>query len=386
MKKIAIISELSNKTMNYGNRLQTYALNKYLSSNDFADEVHSLILNFENRKYILVEKLIYELKMLIKRILGFLRIIKSKKVSLSRENETSMFEKRLSNSQRFTRRITTKEIDSLEQMQNENYDTVVVGSDIVWKQERVAVDRMRFLDFELKNPFKKISYAASFGGVLIPKNSKKYIKKYLDDFQAISVREKVSVGLLEGIGMENAVHVCDPTLLLTKEEWSAVAEPVKGIQEKYIFVYLLGKDIEHRNSIEKLASKNSLKVVTIPHANDNYDDVDDNFGDYREMDASPENWIWLIKNAEYVITDSFHATVFSVIFSKKFLVAKRYWIQDINVRMTDFLETIGEQDKFVDISSVESLDDFAWNYEKIFSITEEFIVNSKEYIKKTLTE
>ena len=181
MKKIAIISELSNKTMNYGNRLQTYALNKYLSSNDFADEVHSLILNFENRKYILVEKLIYELKMLIKRILGFLRIIKSKKVSLSRENETSMFEKRLSNSQRFTRRITTKEIDSLEQMQNENYDTVVVGSDIVWKQERVAVDRMRFLDFELKNPFKKISYAASFGGVLIPKNSKKYIKKYLDD-------------------------------------------------------------------------------------------------------------------------------------------------------------------------------------------------------------
>ncbi|MBQ6935033.1 MAG: polysaccharide pyruvyl transferase family protein [Clostridia bacterium] len=386
MKKIAIISELSNKTMNYGNRLQTYALNKYLSSNDFADEVHSLILNFENRKYILVEKLIYELKMLIKRILGFLRIIKSKKVSLSRENETSMFEKRLSNSQRFTRRITTKEIDSLEQMQNENYDTVVVGSDIVWKQERVAVDRMRFLDFELKNPFKKISYAASFGGVLIPKNSKKYIKKYLDDFQAISVREKVSVGLLEGIGVENAVHVCDPTLLLTKEEWSAVAEPVKGIQEKYIFVYLLGKDIEHRNSIEKLASKNSLKVVTIPHANDNYDDVDDNFGDYREMDASPENWIWLIKNAEYVITDSFHATVFSVIFSKKFLVAKRYWIQDINVRMTDFLETIGEQDKFVDISSVESLDDFAWNYEKIFSITEEFIVNSKEYIKKTLTE
>ena len=208
----------------------------------------------------------------------------------------------------------------------------------------------------------------------------------MDDFQAISVREKVSVGLLEGIGVENAVHVCDPTLLLTKEEWSAVAEPVKGIQEKYIFVYLLGKDIEHRNSIEKLASKNSLKVVTIPHANDNYDDVDDNFGDYREMDASPENGIWLIKNAEYVITDSFHATVFSVIFSKKFLVAKRYWIQDINVRMTDFLETIGEQDKFVDISSVESLDDFAWNYEKIFSITEEFIVNSKEYIKKTLTE
>lgn len=386
MKKIAIISELSNKTMNYGNRLQSYALNKYLSSNDFADEVHSLILNFENRKYILVEKLIYELKMFIKRILGFLRIIKSKKVSLSRENETSMFEKRLSNSQRFTRRITTNEIDSLEQMQSENYDTVIVGSDIVWKQERVAVDRMRFLDFELKNPFKKISYAASFGGVLIPKNSKKYIKKYLDDFQAISVREKTSVGLLEGIGVKNAVHVCDPTLLLTKEEWSAVAEPVKGIREKYIFVYLLGKDIEHRNLIEKLASKNSLKVVTIPHANDNYDDVDDNFGDYRVMDASPENWIWLIKNAEYVITDSFHATVFSVIFSKKYLVAKRYWVQDINVRMTDFLETIGEQDKFVDISSVESLDDFAWNYEKIYSITEKFIVTSKEYIKKTLTE
>ena len=274
----------------------------------------------------------------------------------------------------------------MEQLEQNRYDIMVVGSDVVWAQNEFNINRLKFLDFKLRKPFKKLSYAASFGENWIPKRNKKYIKKCLDDFDVISVREKSSLDLLKSIGVENAVHVCDPTLLLSADEWSSVAEPVQEINEKYIFVYLLGKDVSQREAINNLAKKYNLKIATIPHANNVYDSVDDNFGDYKLMDASPENWLWLIKNAEYVITDSFHGTVFSTIFSKNFLVTKRHYEQDINMRMTDYLDTIGEQDKFVDILSVDSLDDFVWDYEKIYKITDEFIEKSKEYLEKALTK
>ena len=387
MKK-AIISELSNENTNYGNRLQSYALNRFISSKEHNSTVYSLMFEFGMKKIVLLEKLKFETKKIIKRIRLVFKpyeFVSKLKLALD-NNKNELFEKRLLNCQNFTKKINTLQINDFGQMKNMDFDIVIVGSDIVWLQREYYVDKLRFLAFKLKRPFKKISYAASFGQNWIPERNKKYIKKYLDDFTAISVREKSSIELLKGIGVENVVHVCDPTLLLTVEEWSSVAEPIEEVSEKYIFAYLLGKDLEQRASITELAKKHNLKIATIPHADNIYSAVDDEFGDYKLMDAGPENWVWLIKNAEYIITDSFHGAVFSTIFAKKFIVAKRHYLQDINIRMTDFLDTIGEQDKFVDITTVNSLDDFVWDYEKIHKTTDEFIVKSKEYLKNALTE
>lgn len=374
IKKIGIISELTNDTLNYGNRLQVYALNKYI--NKLGLNVSSLILNFESRMF-LNKSVIW----LVKKLLSKVRECLNRKIT---EKNPSFFIERLKKCRSFTDKIQIESFDSLKNFQLCNYDGIIVGSDVVWQQRESSVDKLRFLNFKLLTNYKKISYAASFGKNWIPQHNKRYIKKCLDDFEAISVREKSSIALLESIGVKNAVHVCDPTLLLTAEEWGYVAEPVKEINEKYIFVYLLGKDVSQREAIKKLAEKYNLKIATIPHADNVYDPVDDDFGDYKLMDASPENWVWLIKNSEYVITDSFHGTVFSTIFSKNFLVTKRHWEQDINMRMTDFLDTIDEQDKFVDILLVDSLEDFVWDYEKIHNITDEFIEKSKDYLEKAL--
>ena len=374
MGKIAIISVLTNDTINYGNRLQAYSLNRFVT-NTFNERTDSLILNFRYRKV-----LNYSFFAILRKL--FLKLF----LKNGRNPESGFFEVRLNYCRGFTKKIETKFIARLCEIKKCDYTSIIVGSDVIWAQVDGVVDKLRFLDFKLKGPFKKIAYAPSFGKNWIPECNKKYIKNCLDDFEAISVREKSSIELLKSIGVENVAHVCDPTLLLTAEEWSSVAEPVEEVTEKYIFVYLLGKDAEQRTAITELAKKHGLKIATIPHADNIYNLVDNDFGDYRLMDASPENWVWLIKNAEYVITDSFHGSVFSTIFSKKFIVTKRHYEQDINMRMTDFLDTIDEQNKFIDITKVNSLDEFVWDYEKIHKTTDEFIAKSKEYLKNALTE
>ena len=369
-----MISELTIDTLNYGNRLQAYALNDYIEQK-LDKNVVSLSLNFLCVKRIYYKVLQRVLNKLFKKNLGVVQIptevanLKNKRLQLCKE---------------FTHKKNVLNLFSKKELAVQTFESVIVGSDTVWVQNEFAINKLKFLSFKLKRPFKKFSYAASFGKNWIPEKNKKYIKKYLDDFTAISVREKSSIELLKSIGVENVVHVCDPTLLLTVEEWSSVAEPVEAIQDKYIFVYLLGKDVEQRKSIQKLAKKYNLKIATIPHADNVYNSVDDDFGDYKLMDASPENWVWLIKNAEYVITDSFHGTIFSVIFSKRFIVINRCYTQDINIRMTDFLDTINEQDKFVDITEVESFEELIWDYEKIHRATGDFIEISKMYLEKNL--
>lgn len=203
----------------------------------------------------------------------------------------------------------------------------------------------------------------------------------LDDFDFISVREKNSLELLKKIGITNAVHTVDPTLLLKKEDWRKIEKKVV-IDKKYIFVYLLGKDIDARRKISEFALKNNLLIVNIPNANEVYDKVDDVFGDIKLNDCSPEEWIYLIDNAEYIITDSFHGTVFSTIFEKKFLVFKRNTKVDINNRMTDYLSNISQSDKFVD--NFENVDRMEWDYTTINNNLSNLIIFSKEYLDKAI--
>ena len=134
--------------------------------------------------------------------------------------------------------------------------------------------------------------------------------------------------MLKNIGINNVKHVCDPTLLLSKKEWENIEQKI-NIKEKYIFVYLLGKNKEQREKIKELAKELNLIIVDISHANGEFNKVDEGFSNYSIDNCSPEEWIWLIHNAEYIITDSFHGVVFSTIFNKKFFVLKRYYTENI---------------------------------------------------------
>lgn len=369
--KIGIVTELTKESVNYGNVLQAYALNQYLNKNKQYKTETLLVNGIIYKKITSYNPIIFLNKVK--------RVLKSK---FEKKYDDFDFASRRNNFKKFINKINVCEVNNISEIENLNYDCVIVGSDIVWVQDRGVVNRLKFLDFSLN---KKISYAASFGGDYIPKENRKFIKKYLSDFSFVSVREKSTVDLLNKIGVDNVKHVCDPTLLLTRNDWESIEKSVK-IEGKYIFVYLLGKDDKQRNIIKKVALENNLKIVSVPHANGHYDQVDDDFADINISDCSPENWIYLIHNAEFVFTDSFHGTVFSSIFEKKFIVVKRKNNVKINNRMLDYINNIGESDKFVYLNEAFSLKKMNWNYKVINKKLSKLILRSAELLRDNITK
>ena len=372
--KFGIISELNMHNANYGNRLQAYALNSYLNKKYNNNYFESLYFDFYDKNYITKNYIKNYIKLNLK---------KMKNIFFKTNKENNMIKKRVYNANKFTFKYINLSCKSIswKDLSKLNYDAFIVGSDVVWSQVKNNIHRLRFLNFKTMKKYKKISYSASFGKNWVPKENEKILKKMLDDFDFISVREKNSLELLKKIGITNAVHTVDPTLLLKKEDWRKIEKKVV-IDKKYIFVYLLGKDIDARRKISEFALKNNLLIVNIPNANEVYDKVDDVFGDIKLNDCSPEEWIYLIDNAEYIITDSFHGTVFSTIFEKKFLVFKRNTKVDINNRMTDYLSNISQSDKFVD--NFENVDRMEWDYTTINNNLSNLIIFSKEYLDKAI--
>lgn len=377
-KKIGIISELNLNNCNYGNRLQSYALNYYINKTyDRKYRAESILLKYYDEK--IVTK---------KHVLGIIRKVLSKaKTHLVRTKPDEYFLNRLENCNKFTitNLILSQEEYTKKKLSKSEYSKYIVGSDVVWAQFNNGINSIRFLDFGI-NKAKRISYAASFGRDWIPEENKKIIRDKLSKFSYISVREKSSIKLLNEIGVDNVEHVCDPTLLLEKDEWNKLAKKVEGITQKFIFVYLLGKDVKQRENIKALAKEKKLKIVNIPHANGVIDSVDDNFGDIKVHDCSPENWIWLIENSEYFITDSFHGAVFGSIFEKKFIVIRRNEKADINNRMIDYLNTIDAEELFVELNDKKNINDLNWNYNKINSNIEAIKKISKNFLDKALNE
>lgn len=370
MKKIAIITELNRETTNYGNRLQAFALNKFLNS------------HYTN---VLAETVLFNEEFKFTKISMDIIINKIKLVFKQKEKKDTFLLNRKINCNSFTddTTITTSKVLTIKEIENDNYDIFIAGSDVVWSQLDYKISKMRFLNINTNG--KKYSYAASFGKDWIPKNNIRYVRKNLQDFDGITVREKSSVDMLKKIGIFSR-HVCDPTLLLEKDEYIILAKkPKEYDQSKFIFVYLLGKDKEMRESIKLIAKKNNLKIISIPYANGEYDDVDKDFADINIMDCSPYEWIWLVKNCEYMITDSFHGLIFSTIFEKKFFVTSRCSKMNINNRMVDYLSTIGEQNKFVDLSNLD-LNMYKWDYKEINSKIIEFKNKSIEYLNEILKE
>ena len=235
MKKIAIISELALNNFNYGNRLQAYALNYYLNNNYKNYNTESLVFTNSYKQK--------RTKITFQTLLNFLKRFKKE----NKKNQIYDFSKRIEQANNFTNsktKLCCKVLD-FKLLKDTDYDVFIVGSDVVWSQFPRGVNRIKFLDFKTKKTFKKISYSASFGRDYIPKENKKYLSKVLKKFDSISVREKSSINLLSDIGINNVFHTCDPTLLLSKKHWSSLSKKV-DIKDKYIFVYLLGKDKKQR--------------------------------------------------------------------------------------------------------------------------------------------
>lgn len=211
----------------------------------------------------------------------------------------------------------------------EKYHSVIVGSDQLWTPGGLGSNFYNLMF--VPNNVNKVSYATSFGVNNIPFYQKNKTKEYLSRINHLSVREiRGSEIVNEIIGVLPKV-VVDPTLLLTKQQWDKYIPEKNILDSKYIFCYFLGENIQHREMANQLKSKTGYKIVTTPFL-DSFVKYDLKFGDERLFNIGPEDFINLIRNAEYIVTDSFHGTIFSILNHKKFLILNRFSEKSLNSR------------------------------------------------------
>lgn len=264
------------------------------------------------------------------------------------------------------------------------YDAVLVGSDQLWLPSNVAGDYYT-LNF-VPDDVRKIAYATSFGIASIPNDMQTKYKAYLNRIDFLSAREDSGQSIIHQCTGRGVPLVCDPTLLLETEDWDKVLSEIQLPKEKYIFCYFMGDNPEQREFVKKLAKKEGLKIVALLHL-DQYIPSDEKYVDYAPYNVSPADFVGLVKNATYVCTDSFHGTVFSIIFSRDFFTFRRFQKKaslSTNTRLESLLRTLCLENRLFDGS-----DDFDHlhidDYDSIQKRVKDFREKSKEFLIKSLS-
>lgn len=222
-------------------------------------------------------------------------------------------------------------------------DAVIAGSDQLWTPHDILIG-YHTLNF-VPNGVKKISYATSFGVKELPTaHIKQKAKKFLSDMDELSIREIQGKQIIENLGLDKPVHVVvDPTMLLTRKEWNEIIPSTKIVEEKYIFCYFLGNNPEHREFAQKIKEQLGLNIVALQHM-DEYVAGDRKYADKVLYDIDPSQFVALIRDAELVLTDSYHGSVFSVLYHKKFYVMNRHKegeVRSTNSRIDTFCTMLG---------------------------------------------
>jgi hypothetical protein len=213
-------------------------------------------------------------------------------------------------------------------------DVLIAGSDQIWNSNvTIGYDEAMFLRFDTK---KRIFYAASIGEKETFEKNQSLVRSYIADAKYLSVREVETMEILKAWGFSNTKNVLDPTFLLDEKEWSKNTK--KSREGKYIFVYSFGMTEEVAKYIESVAELEGLRIIEIGQEQKR------RIRGKRILFADPFDFLTLIKNAEYIITNSFHATVFSVIFRKQFMC---YSSGKTNVRIENLLNAFRLGDRML---------------------------------------
>lgn len=194
-------------------------------------------------------------------------------------------------------------------------DAYICGSDQIWNYKMVnkSDEQLFWLAFGNEKS-RKIAYAASFGMESLPDDIAIRYSNYAKRLTTISVRESDAVKIINSFGISNVQHVVDPTLLLTAVDYSKIEIPCSSAIQPYCFCYRLGEDT--KIEMEKIQIQFQNKYLyNIHNATCTYLLQTVNYG--------PGNWLVEIKNASFIITDSFHGVMFSLIYRKEFLVVLR---------------------------------------------------------------
>lgn len=383
MDKVGIYT-LFYKSINYGGILQAYALNRRIREMGYSSETinfnNDITLSAFQRVKIQLNKH-GVLKFILKCFEVFIRNYKQKILAKLTVTRRTAFKKFIDNNITYSEIYNSKTIHQVADI----YDIFVCGSDQVWNLGD-NVSTASFFDYVPVNKL-KVAYAPSFGINTISLQSANIIRPYINNFNYLSVREIQGKKILSELTSKDVTLVADPVFLLDKAKWDEIcSNPI--INEPYIFCYFLGNIKKYRKIVNDFKLKTGIKVVNIPNLTVNQVSKKKFVGDINLPDASPSDFISLIKNASYILTDSFHATAFSIIYEKEFFAFKRFIDNDsnsMNSRLTSILSLSGLEDRLYDVNNVNDINIYKHiNFEKVQSKMSSFIKESDEFLKTAL--
>ncbi len=382
MKKIGIITLYYNNN-NYGGIAQAYALQKFISKEGYDCELitykkeKSKINYSRNNSFnFFIQRCINKGKNLIITGLESRRRKEFAQILSIRTDKLESFRKSIPHSEKVYTINDIKEVENL-------YDIFITGSDQCWNPG--VIDDVFTFNFLGEKSF-VFAYAPSIAVNNTTKEYDEYMEKSLAKYKFLSSREESGKDILTRITNRKVEWVVDPTLLLDKSDWEQIPNK-RLIEEEYIFSYILGEDLQQREYIKSFAEEEGLKLVTVPHIRNgnvfSYRGVDEGFGDIQALDISFEDFFSLIKYAKYVVTDSFHAVIFSYIFEREFYVYDRSGLVSTSSRIQSLLKLMGINERVVEknIIKQERID-----YKSVEKNIQNSINFSKRYLLDSLKE
>ena len=304
MKRIGILT--FHNAYNYGAVLQSLALLNALGNN-------ASIINYSNDWFKKTNQYFIKDGNLIKTVLRRIHRLEYKK-------RTDRFNA-------FKEQFLTK-APLIDRIESDSADIFITGSDQVWNLDCTGDDDAYYLGFA--NGKKRASYAASFGKNVITQKEKNLILSSISEYDLISVREETGKHILSDLGIDNSEVVLDPTLLFKGEDWNKWFDLAVTPEEQYLLVYNVSGGSEIMKYAKIIAKSEKIKILYVTNS------IKPEWNVKTVRDAGPIEWLKLIYNARYVVTNSYHGCIFSILFHKCFSV----FIADNNVKNSTRTESL----------------------------------------------
>ncbi len=350
---------------NYGASLQALALQTYLESLGHRVEIIDYKPDYLCGDFYLwsVDNPIYE-KPVVKQFY-LLAKLPCRLLSLKRKKKFDDFTRKFL-------KLTSCRYHSYEELKANppQADVYIAGSDQIWNTYFMnGRDPAFYLDFAPESA-KRISYAASFATTDVPDTFQPFVSGMLKNFDAVSIRERCSLPLLEKLGRTDGIAVCDPVFLLTREQWEALL-PVEHENEDYILVYDTEKSDRIKNIAQRIAKEKNLRIYNVSGFPVGY-------ADKELWSSSPIDFLKMVHDAKFIVSNSFHATAFSMIFERDFCVVNR--TEGINERMKSLLMDYNLDERLTSAYSDHLLHPI--DYSTVIPLLEKDIEGSKKFLEK----
>lgn len=353
---------------NYGSVLQAYALTKFVSNLGF----HAEIIDFRHKHT--TEMYEWRLWSPYKSYLWNLKELVLRGIFQFGKKREYIFKKFINDILPLSSKIDcTNGIDS-------KYDFLICGSDQIWNPNASGENHPIYF-LNIKSNAKKISYAASSGSVRFGDSDIKYYQNILKNLSAIGVREQFMKTYIENTFKLHAEVNPDPTFLLKKDDWEQIEQAYYGLPEKYVLLYTIQNPETVAKYAQQVGKELGIPVVQICNERGLKALRHRNI-DFCLMDVAPQQFLWLFHHANFIVTNTFHGNIFSVIYRKNFI---HYSINENDSRITTLHNTIG-LNKTRYINSIELFKRIEKNidYTKLEALIESYRQNGFFFLNEHL--